>query len=111
MTKDELKRIIDDVMDEVNVHSFYIRTYENIISAEITTQQAGSINNFWNWFDQNVKVIDGNLNITELYLYSDVNINAYIQRPDWNPIDYDSWDSHVHLNIPYIAGGKFVELK
>lgn len=111
MTREDLEKIVKEVTDEVNVHSFYGRTYENVISAEFWGQKADSFDNFWKWVDEEVKVVDGNLNITEVYFYSDVNINAYIQLPDWNPIDWDSWDSHIHVNIPYIANGKFTELK
>lgn len=111
MTREDLEKIVKEVTDVVNVHSFYGRTYENVITAEFRQQRADSFDKFWKWVDEDIKVIDGNLNITEIYFYSDVNINAYVLRPDWDPVDWDSWDSHMHFNIPYIAGGNFVELK
>ena len=107
MTRKELKQQYDECLKAVPVKSFYMR----VVDGNITSQIHDRIENFWYIMDDQAVDSLGNVNFDEIYFYSPCNINAYIKNPEWNALDYDTYDSHYHRNIPYIdASGNFKDL-
>lgn len=76
-------------------------------------QWPNSLSQKWGKIDELDKVLDevntcencieGNLPIERLIIYSETQCMAFAKNELWNPIDYESEQSHSIVVIPYIA--------
>lgn len=107
MTREDLNYQISTVTDACKVDTFYVR-YRN----------ACGFTNAWGRFEdieaelnkiELVGDIGDNLPIEMIALYSDGHANIYVEKEDYDYMDGYSFESHQHINLPYMWGGKFIE--
>ena len=107
MTYDDLKYEIGQLPE---ILAYYIRYNE---TDNITTNVHGKYPGEFDKHIEHIREIAKNkedLPICMIVFYHDMNANAYVRNGLWNGIDHESFDSHCHINIPYIGSdGKFYE--
>ena len=108
MTLKEILHQIEDVPDIVGWFAS-IRETENITS----NHHGKNVNEFVELMESLSEKADpnGNIPVIHFVFFHDGNANSFIENRLWNALDYETWESHQHANIPYIGlDGKFYNL-
>ena len=46
---------------------------------------------------------EGNVPIIHFVFFHDGHANSFMENKLWNALDYETYDSHLHANVPYIG--------
>lgn len=107
MTYDELKYDMES-MPEILAYYISYKETENI-TTNVHGEYPGEFEEHMAHI-VDIAEVKSDLPIERIVFYHDGNANAYVRNGLWNGIDCESFDSHCHINIPYIDGdGKFYE--
>ena len=107
MTREDLNYQISTVTEACKVDTFYVR-YRN----------ACGFTNAWGKFEDinealdKIELVGGigdNLPIEMIAFYSKGHANIYVEKEDYDYMDGYSFESHQHINLPYMWGGKFFD--
>lgn len=99
MTLEEIKHEIGEV-PEILAWFASVREAENIIS-NFHGKEVGEFEKLMERMNEKSDP-NGNVPVIHFVFYHDGHANSYIENRLWNALDYETWDSHVHANVPYI---------
>lgn len=105
MTLKEIKQEIKEV-PEILAWFASVRECENIIS----NFHGKEVGDFVKLMERMNEKSDpnGNVPVIHFVFYHDGNANSYIENKMWTALYDDTWESHVHANVPYIwTDGEF----
>lgn len=110
MTREELNMHIAEVREAGKINSFFMRCKTSCGFS----QTRGKGEELEAELD-NIEMLRGdmgdNLPIEAIAFYSDDHINIYVEKDDYDYVNDYSWESHMHINIPYIWNGGFLTLE
>lgn len=109
MTRKELEFIISEVRDAGKINSFFMRCRD----ACGIRQVRGKCEELDAAFDslEYVGSIGDNMPIEYIAFYSDDHVNIYVEKESYDYVNGYSFESHQHINMPYIWDGKFKDLR
>ena len=110
MTREELNTHIADVRDAGEINSFFMRCKTSCGFSQVRGD-SGSLNAELDKIEMLKGEMGDNLPIEVIAFFSDDHINIYVEKDNYDYVNDYSWESHQHINIPYIWNGNFLVLK